>query len=312
MPLDLIYAGTPAFAVPALHRLVADGHRVLAVYTQPDRPAGRGRRLTASAVKQAALALTIPVLQPESLKTPSAQTELAAFGAAAMVVAAYGLILPKAVLVIPRLGCLNIHASLLPRWRGAAPIQRGIAAGDARTGVTIMQMAAGLDTGDMLLQRTTPIADTDTGGVLHDRLAQLGAAAISDALKGLAIGAITPEPQVAALSTYAAKLSKHEAVLDWRQPTEVLARKIRAFNPWPVCETRYRGKTMRVWAAQAVDAGIDAAPLGLIVRADRAGLVAATGQGGLAITRLQWPGRQPISAADFLNTQTPLGVVLGE
>ena len=312
MPLNVIYAGTPAFAVPALHRLVADGHCVRAVYTQPDRPAGRGRRLTASAVKQAALALGLPVLQPASLKTPTAQAELAAFGADAMVVAAYGLMLPKAVLVLPRWGCLNIHASLLPRWRGAAPIQRAIAAGDTHTGITIMQMAAGLDTGDILLRRVTPIAGTETGAVLHDRLAQLGAAAIGAALRALVTGTLTPEPQDAALSTYAAKLSKREAMLDWRQPAEALARQIRAFNPWPVCETRYRGTTLRIWAAQVADSETGAAPPGSIVRADRTGLVVATAQGGLAITRLQWPGRKPMDAADFLKTQTPLGVVLGE
>ena len=287
MPLDVIYAGTPAFAVPALHRLVADGHRVRAVYTQPDRPAGRGRRLTAGAVKQAALALNLPVLQPESLRPPSVQAELAAFGADVMVVAAYGLILPKAVLALPRCGCLNIHASLLPRWRGAAPIQRAIAAGDAHTGITIMQMAVGLDTGDILLRRSTPIADTDTAAVLHDRLAQLGAAALGEGLQGLVTGTLTPEPQDAALSTYAAKLSKQEAVLDWRRPAEGLARQIRAFNPWPVCQTRYRGTTLRIWTARVAGSETGVAPPGSIVRADRRGLVVATAQGGLAITQLQ-------------------------
>lgn len=299
--MRLIFAGTPDFAVPALDALVQAGNDVVAVYTQPDRPAGRGRKVSPSPVKVRAQALNIPVEQPESLKSAESQAALAAYKPDAMVVVAYGLLLPQAVLDIPQHGCLNIHASLLPRWRGAAPIQRAIAAGDTESGVGIMQMEKGLDTGPVLLEKRTPISETETGGSLHDRLATLGAEAIVEALGGIAKGELQPQPQNSEHATYAHKLSKQEAALDWSQPAQVLARQVRAFDPWPVAFTTLQSNTLRVWSASALNLhGANAAP-SEIVAASGEGIDVATGDGILRITRLQPPGKRPMNAAEFLN-----------
>ena len=293
--MRVIFAGTPPFAAAALDALADAGHDIVLVLTQPDRPAGRGMKLTASAVKQAALARGLPVYQPASLKTPDAQAALAAAGADVMVVAAYGLILPQAVLDLPRHGCLNIHASLLPRWRGAAPIQRAILAGDAETGVTIMQMDAGLDTGAMLLKIPVPIRATDTAATLHDALAAAGASAIVDALADYP--ALVPAKQDEAQATYAAKLSKDEARLDWSQPAEALARAVRGYNPAPGAWTLLDGAPLKVWAAQPVPG---AGQPGEVVRADADQLVVACGSGALALSEVQPAGSKRMPAAAFL------------
>jgi methionyl-tRNA formyltransferase len=291
----ILFAGTPPFAVAALNALAKAGHDIALVLTQPDRPAGRGMKLTSSAVKQAAHALGLPVSQPDSLKTPEAQAELRAADADVMVVAAYGLILPQAVLDLPRFGCLNIHASLLPRWRGAAPIQRAILAGDTETGITIMQMDAGLDTGAMLSKIVVPIRDSDTAGSLHDVLASAGAKAIVAALDDFA--ELVPEAQDDARSTYAAKLTKDEARLDWRQPATVLARAVRAYNPVPGAWTLLDGAPLKIWSAQAITgSGVP----GDVLRAETDQLVVACGSGALAVQEIQPAGSKRMTAAAFL------------
>ncbi|MDD2892471.1 MAG: methionyl-tRNA formyltransferase [Halothiobacillaceae bacterium] len=307
----IIYAGTPDFAVPALHALLAAGENVVAVYTQPDRPAGRGRKLTASPVKQAALEAGIPVFQPLSLRNDEAQRELAALAADLMVVAAYGLLLPKVVLDMPTHGCVNLHASLLPRWRGAAPIQRAIECGDTETGITLMQMDVGLDTGNMLAKSACPITPHDTAQDLHDRLAEMGAALLMQHLPVLLTGTLTGEVQDDALVTYAKKLDKAEALLDWSLPASELARRVMAFNPWPVAETRWKGETLRIWRAHAIDQPIDDETPGLIIASSREGIDVATGAGILRIQQLQRPGGKPLLAVDFLNSHPMLGEVLG-
>ncbi len=305
--MRIVFAGTPEFAVSSL-RAAARHHEVVAVYTQPDRPAGRGRGLAASPVKLEAVARGIPVLQPESLKDEAAQQQLRALQPDLMVVVAYGLILPKAVLAIPTHGCWNVHASLLPRWRGAAPIQRAIQAGDATSGVCLMQMEAGLDTGPVLLQQSLPIAGTDTGGQLHDKLAELGAQVLSDGL-GLLRAGLKPiaQPQPAEGVTYAHKLDKAEARLDWRGEAEVLARNVRAFNPWPVAEAQLGGERVRIHGAVALADNGGAAP-GTVIAASRDGIDVACGQGALRLRVLQREGGKAITAADYLNARRDLQI----
>ncbi|WP_299310905.1 methionyl-tRNA formyltransferase [uncultured Halomonas sp.] len=307
-PLSIIFAGTPDFAAESLQALLASRHRVIAVYTQPDRPAGRGRKLTPSPVKRLALEHDLPVFQPETLKSPEAQAELATLGADLMVVVAYGLILPKAVLETPRLGCLNVHASLLPRWRGAAPIQRAIEAGDAESGVTIMQMDEGLDTGDMLLIRRTPITATTTGGELHDTLAGLGGEAIVEALDALANEGLPATPQPEAGVTYAAKLSKAEAELDFREPAAALAARVRAFNPWPVTWCAFDGDRLRLLMAEPGGLGADESPAapGTLLDHDDEALRIACGPDGsevLRVTLAQLPGGKALPVSELLRAR---------
>jgi len=291
----IIFAGTPPFAAAALNALTAAGHDIALVLTQPDRPAGRGMKLTPSAVKQAAQARALPVYQPVSLKTPEAQAALRAVDADVMVVAAYGLILPQAVLDLPRLGCLNIHASLLPRWRGAAPIQRAILAGDPETGITIMQMDAGLDTGAMLSKTAVPIRDSDTAASLHDSLASVGAAAIVAALAHYP--ELVPQVQDDTQATYAAKLSKEEAQLDWNQPADRLARAVRAYNPVPGAWSLLDGVPLKIWTAQTCSG---TGTPGELLRADADQLVVACGMGALALKEIQPAGGKRMAAAAFL------------
>lgn len=310
-PLRIIFAGTPDFAAVALKALLDSPHEVVAVYTQPDRPAGRGRKLKPGPVKALALQHNIPVCQPMSLKAEQEQDELKKWQADVMVVAAYGLILPEAVLRIPRHGCLNIHASLLPRWRGAAPIQRAILAGDEETGVTIMQMDVGLDTGDMLLKETCPIETSDTAQSLHDRLADIGASTLLKVLNLLPDG-LQPEPQDENQSCYAKKLDKAEARLDWNQPARQLARQVQAFNPWPVAQTRLDDKVIRVWQAEPFATQTHAKP-GTLLKSDKTGFDVACAQGILHITLLQLPGGKAMDAAALLNGHPDLllpGVIL--
>ena len=311
VPRRLVFAGTPEFAVPCLDALLASGHEVCAVYTQPDRPAGRGRALAASPVKQRALAAGIEVRQPRTLRDAEAQAALAALAPELMVVVAYGLILPQAVLDTPRLGCVNVHASLLPRWRGAAPIQRTLLAGDAETGVTLMQMEAGLDTGPMLAHAALPIAPGQSGGELHDALSALGARLLAAHLDALLAGQLSGTAQDDALACYAAKLDKAEAELDWSQPAIALERRVRAFNPWPVAQTTLAdGSVLRLWRAIALDAPADASP-GQVLAESRDGIDIACGEGRLRLLELQLPGRKPLAAADFLNSRRLAGQRLG-
>ncbi len=295
--MRVAFAGTPEFAAEALRAIIAAGFEVPLVLTQPDRPAGRGMQLMPSPVKQVALAHGIPVDQPEKLRTDAQQATLRAVKAEILVVAAYGLILPQAVLDLPRHGCVNIHASLLPRWRGAAPIQRAIEAGDSETGITIMQMDAGLDTGGMLLKRAIPIAPDDTTASLHDKLAALGGEMIVDALHRIALCELAPVPQPAEGVTYASKIAKTEAVLDFREPAEVLARRLRAFDPFPGGVASIDGQTIKLWRAIA-EAGTGEP--GVILGADGHGVRVACGNGVLRLTELQKPGGKRLAAADFL------------
>ncbi|MBS4709371.1 methionyl-tRNA formyltransferase [Aeromonas caviae] len=300
--LKLIFAGTPDFAARHLAALLSSGHEVVAVYTQPDKPAGRGQKLTASPVKELALAHDLPVYQPASLRNEAAQAELAALGADLMVVVAYGLILPKAVLDTPRLGCINVHGSLLPRWRGAAPIQRSIWAGDAETGVTIMQMDVGLDTGAMIRKVTCPIASDETSASLYDKLAGLGPQALVDTLDAMAAGDTAAEPQDDALANYAEKLSKEEARIDWSMDAVAIERCIRAFNPWPISWFEVAGQTVKVWQAEVLPKAHGQAA-GTLLKADRQGIEVATGQGVLRLLTLQPPGKKAMSVSDLLNSR---------
>lgn len=307
--MRIIYAGTPEFAVSPLRTLFHGGHEVLAVLTQPDRPAGRGRKLHQSPINQFARQQDIPVYQPRSLKGSEVVKLLRAMDAELMVVAAYGLILPQTVLDIPSLGCVNIHASILPCWRGAAPIQRAILAGDTQTGITIMQMSAGLDSGDILLQRHCPILSTDTAQSLHDRLTKLGAELITEALEGLGEGRLTPQPQDESQVSYAKKLEKSEAEINWSQSADELSRKVHAFNPWPVAYTAYEGDRLRVWEAAVVSAIYDEPP-GKVIAATKEGIDVVTGAGVLRILSLQVPGGRRIRAADFINAHQIAGIRL--
>ena len=335
--MRIVYAGTPEFAVPALAALLGSRHDVVGVLTQPDRPKGRGQQIALSPVKQAAQTHGVPVSQPQTLKNEDDRAVLVAWKPDVIVVVAYGIILPKAVLALPRLGCVNIHASLLPRWRGAAPIQRAILAGDRETGVTIMLMDSGLDTGPILLEHRVAIDPTETAGTLHDRLAAIGAPALLRALDGLESGAIHAEPQPAEGMTYASKIDKAEAVVDWRLSAEEVVRKVRAFDPWPVAESRLDGEQLRIYAAHVApivsvaplasiarsapaapiapmasaapeDARQDAAVIpGTIVAISENGVIVSCGHGSVALTEIQRPGRRRISARDFANTQQLVG-----
>ncbi|MET0118065.1 MAG: methionyl-tRNA formyltransferase [Sedimenticola sp.] len=308
--LKIVFAGTPDFSVPPLKALLAAGHEVVAVYTQPDRPSGRGRKLTASPVKQVALEHDVPVFQPKNFKAEEDLAILEGHQADLMVVVAYGLILPRRVLDAPRLGCINIHASLLPRWRGAAPIQRAVLAGDTETGITIMEMEEGLDTGPMLLKKQCPIPADETGGSLHDRLSEMGAEALMEALSGIADGTLQAVVQDDALANYASKLDKAEARIDWSRTAEEIDRQVRAFNPWPVAQADLDGKALRIWQSQPLEGGTGEAP-GRVVASSKAGIDIATGSGMLRILTLQVPGKRAMSAADFLNANSLDGVVLG-
>ena len=304
--LNIIFAGTPEFAATHLDALIGSQHNIIAVYTQPDRPAGRGRKLTPSPVKQLALQHNLPVYQPASLKNEVEQQQLSALNADLMIVVAYGLILPAAVLQAPKHGCINVHASLLPRWRGAAPIQRAILAGDSETGVTIMQMDVGLDTGDMLLVSKTPIRDDDTSQTLHDRLAEIGCSALLEALDLLSDSKLQPQKQDDNLATYAEKIQKQEALIDWRQSAVQIHRKVCAFNPWPVAESLLDDKKIRIWQSCVLDER-NSQPAGTIVSESRAGIDVSTTEGLLRITRLQLPGAKPLAASEFLNAHSLAG-----
>jgi methionyl-tRNA formyltransferase len=292
--MKLIFAGTPEFAAQALRAIIAAGHQVALVLTQPDRPAGRGMTLQLSAVKKVALEHGIEVFQPPTLKDAEAQAKIAAVGAEVMVVAAYGLILPQLVLDMPRLGCINIHGSLLPRWRGAAPIQRALLAGDAETGVCIMQMEAGLDTGPVLLRGAFPIEAGDTTASLHDRLAELGAKLVVEALDKLPLPV---EPQPAEGVTYAHKIEKAEAAIDWSKSAAELDRHIRAFNPFPGAQALFGGQTVKLWQAKPV---VGQGEKGTILAVDRSTVVIACGAGALAVTELQKAGGKRLPVQQFL------------
>jgi len=300
--LKIIYAGTPDFAVPALESLLDSGHQVLAVYTQPDRPAGRGRKLQPSPVKSCALEHGVAVFQPESFRESAELERLAGFDADLMVVAAYGLILPTLVLATPRFGCINIHASLLPRWRGAAPIQRAILAGDQETGITIMQMAEGLDTGDMLASAKLPIESNLTAADLHQQLKILGAELLVKTLANLEKGALELKHQDDSLATYASKLTKQEAKIDWTQDAETIQRQVRAYVPWPVSFTQLQGENLRIWAA-SIDATHNSSSPGEILEHNQNGLFVSCHDSVLKITELQFAGKKRCDAAEVSNAR---------
>ncbi|BEI21700.1 methionyl-tRNA formyltransferase [Vibrio fluvialis] len=300
--LRIVFAGTPDFAARHLAALLSSEHEVIAVYTQPDRPAGRGKKLTASPVKNLALEHNIPVYQPENFKSDEAKQELAALNADIMVVVAYGLLLPKAVLDTPKLGCINVHGSILPRWRGAAPIQRSIWAGDSETGVTIMQMDVGLDTGDMLKIATLPIEASDTSGSMYDKLAELGPQALVECLSDIAQGTAVAVKQDDALANYAQKLSKEEAKIDWTLSAQAIERCVRAFNPWPMSHFAVADNQIKVWQAR-VEAGSSNQAAGTILKADKTGIYVATGAEILVLESLQIPGKKALPVQDILNAR---------
>ncbi|MCL9783007.1 methionyl-tRNA formyltransferase [Vibrio sp. S4M6] len=301
--LKVVFAGTPDFAARHLAALLSSQHEVIAVYTQPDRPAGRGKKLTASPVKTLALDNDIPVYQPENFKSDSAKQELAALEADIMVVVAYGLLLPQAVLDTPKLGCINVHGSILPRWRGAAPIQRSIWAGDKETGVTIMQMDIGLDTGDMLHTATLPIDANDTSASMYEKLAQLGPVALIDTLAEIAAGNTQPIKQQNDLANYAEKLSKQEAKINWSDSAQHIERCVRAFNPWPMSHFSVADNTIKVWQSRVEATSTDQPP-GTIIQADKTGIYVATGQSVLVLLSMQIPGKKAMSVQDILNSRS--------
>jgi len=307
--MKIIFAGTPDFAVPSLQMLLASRHDVCAVYTQPDRPAGRGRQLHVSPVKELALKHNIPVFQPLTLKTDEDFQQLLSLNADLMVVVAYGVILTQAVLDVPRLGCINVHGSLLPRWRGAAPIQRALMAGDEKTGVTIMQIVRKLDAGDMLHKEECVIGVSDTASSLHDKLAELGAIGLSKVLAEMEVGALHAEPQDENLVTYAEKLTKSEATIDWTQSAGSLELKVRGLNDWPVAQTLYQGNVLRIWQAEAMALDTDLEPG--IVSCLNKNMDVATGKGLLRLHEIQLPGGKRITANAFLNAHNVNGVKLG-
>ena len=309
-PPRIVFAGTPEFAALSLRRLISTGYIPVAVYTQPDRPAGRGRQLRPSPVKCLAIDAGIPVLQPLRLTTEAAQSELAALQPTLMIVAAYGLLLPAAVLDIPSLGCINIHASLLPRWRGAAPIQRALLAGDSETGISLMQMDVGLDTGPVLATAACPIAPEMTGAELHDQLAELGATLLMECLPDVLAGRLSAQAQDERLACYAHKLDKAEAEIDWQLSAQQLARTINALNPWPVAWTLCGVQRMRLWRATVSDHPSAAEP-GTVVAESTEGIYIATGSGTLQLLTLQLPGRQSQTAGQFIQGHSLLGRTLG-
>ena len=298
--MRIVFAGTPEFAVVSLRELLRGGANVTGVLTQPDRPAGRGRRLAASPVKQLALERGLPVQQPLTLRDAAARAALASLEPDLIVVAAYGLLLPQTVLDMPRLGCVNVHASLLPRWRGAAPIQRAIEHGDLRTGVCLMQMDAGLDTGAVLARRCCDIGKRDTAGDLHDRLAALGASLLAESLPAIEAQSLVAQPQPGDGVTYAARLDKREAWIDWNEDAGQIERRVRAFNPWPVACTSLNGERLRIWRA-SVDTGVDGTAPGTLTRADRDALVVACGRDALRLEEVQFPGGRRLAAGDAVN-----------
>ncbi|UPR58105.1 methionyl-tRNA formyltransferase [Vibrio sp. ED004] len=300
--LRIVFAGTPDFAARHLAALLSSEHEVIAVYTQPDRPAGRGKKLTASPVKNIALENNIPVYQPENFKSDEAKQELADLNADIMVVVAYGLLLPQVVLDTPRLGCINVHGSILPRWRGAAPIQRSIWAGDKETGVTIMQMDIGLDTGDMLSIATLPIEATDTSASMYEKLAGLGPDALVECLSDIASGKAVAEKQDDELANYAKKLSKEEARINWSDDAAHIERCIRAFNPWPMSHFEAAENSIKVWQSRVAEQTSNK-PAGTILQADKTGIYVATGQGVLVLEQLQVPGKKAMSVQDILNSR---------
>lgn len=312
--LKIIFAGTPDFSVAPLKALIESEHDVVAVYTQPDRPAGRGRKLSPSAVKACALEHGIEVYQPEKLKSAEDQQPLIDLQADLMVVVAYGIILPEVILDAPKLGCINIHASLLPRWRGAAPIQRAILAGDTETGITIMQMDIGLDTGDMLLKTSCDIKIDDTGSSLHDRLSVMGAEALMDALPGIMKQSLNVQKQDDEQANYAHKLQKSEALIDWTKPARELQLQVQAFNAWPVAQTpiEIKGKSQmfRIWRAIALEEKTVEQP-GKVVRCDKQGIDVATGDGLLRLLEIQMPGKKPMEVKAFVNANNIEGILLG-
>lgn len=301
-PLRIIFAGTPDFAAKHLSALLNSEHQVIAVYSQPDRPAGRGKKLKPSDVKQLAVSHDIPVYQPASLRNEEAQQALSALDADLMVVVAYGLILPQVVLDTPRLGCINVHGSLLPRWRGAAPIQRSIWAGDAETGVTIMQMDLGLDTGAMLHKVTCPIAANETSASLYDKLAELGPQGLLETLAQISDNTAVAEVQDDEQSNYAAKLSKEEANIDWTQSAVEIERQVRAFNPWPVSYTQIAEQNVKIWQASVSEETTNAQP-GTVLAATKLGIQVATGDGVLTLLNLQLAGKKAMPVQDILNAR---------
>jgi methionyl-tRNA formyltransferase len=309
-PARIIFAGSPEFAVPPLQTLINSAHEVVAVLTQPDRPAGRGRKLVEGPVKQAALDAGLEVLQPQTLKDADAQQQLANLNADLMVVVAYGLLLPPEVLRMPKHGCINLHASLLPRWRGASPMQMAILNGDEETGVCVMQMNEGLDTGDVLAAGSLPIGEHETASKLHDRLAALGANLLGEHLDAILAGSLTPTAQPEDGVTYAQRINKSDGLIDWSKPAIEIDRLIRAYNPWPAGQTLYQSESMKCLGSVLTSEQSDAEPGALLGMSD-AGLLVQTGEGVIALTDVQLAGRKPVSAADFANAHTHKDLTLG-